>query len=63
MAVLILLDLSASFDVIDHTILLNRLEYSFGISGNALKSMKSYHSDHVQCVAVGAETSTNKFLK
>ena len=63
MAVLILLDLSAAFDVIDHTILLNRLEYSFGISGNALKWMKSYHSDRVQCVAVGAETSTNKFLK
>jgi hypothetical protein len=35
-AVLVMLDLSAAFDVIDHTILRKRLEYSFGISGGAL---------------------------
>jgi hypothetical protein len=43
MAVLILLDLSAAFDVIDHSTLLKRLEYSFGICGTALKWMESYH--------------------
>ena len=35
-AVLVMLNLSAAFDVIDHTILRKRLEYSFGISGGAL---------------------------
>ncbi len=35
-ALLVLLDLSAAFNTIDHNILLNRLEKSVGISGSAL---------------------------
>ena len=34
--VLLLLDLSASFDTVDHTILLNRLDTVFGIKGKVL---------------------------
>ena len=36
-AVLVMLNLSAAFNVIDHTILRKRLEYSFGISGGVLQ--------------------------
>lgn len=34
--VLLVLDLSAAFDVIDHTFLINRLKFSFEIAGFAL---------------------------
>lgn len=52
-SVLTLLDLSAAFDTIDHPILLNRLEKSFGISGLALSWFSSYLTDRTQCVQVG----------
>jgi hypothetical protein len=52
-AVLVMLDLSAAFDVIDHTILRKRLEYSFGISGGALQWLLSYLQDMTQRIAIG----------
>ena len=42
MVMLVLLDLSSAFDTIDQDILLNKLLKNFGISGNALKWIKSY---------------------
>ncbi len=56
-SLLVLLDLSAAFDTIDHTIILNRLEHFVGISGNALAWLKSHLSDRHQFVAVNEEVS------
>jgi len=50
--VLVSLDLSSAFDTIDHTILINRLNTSFGVSGLALNWITSYLSNRSQFVKV-----------
>ena len=49
-AMLVLLDLFAAFDTIDHDNLFCILEKYFGICGNALKLIKSYFSNRTQRV-------------
>ena len=39
---LILLDLSAAFDTVDHKLLLHRLKYIFGIKDTALNCIRNY---------------------
>ncbi len=50
---LALLDLSAAFDTIDHTLLLSRLNTWFGIGGPALDWLSSYLSDRSQQIKLG----------
>ncbi len=54
---LVLLDLSAAFDTIDHNILLSRMESS-GVIGPPLKWISSYLSDRSQSVSIGSTLST-----
>ena len=60
---LALLDLSTSFDTVDHTILLKRLYHSIGISGQALKWFTSYLSDRSQVVSVNGVKSSSHLLE
>lgn len=59
--VLLLLDLSAAFDTVDHHVLLHRMSSRFGIKGKALDWFKSYLSGRTQLVYVdGACSSTHQ---
>ena len=56
--ILLLLDLSAAFDTMDHSILLSRLSTSYGLRDNVLTWFRSYLTSHKQYVqAVGCESS------
>ena len=50
---LVLLDLSAAFDTIDHDILIKKLLEDFGIQGSALRWFEDYLRDRSFCVKVG----------
>ena len=62
-AVLVLLDLSAAFDTIDHAILLNLLQSRIGIAGDALLWFRSYLSGRQQSVIINGVTSEHSELK
>ncbi len=62
--ILVLIDLSAAFDTIDHNILFSRLESKFGITGTALTWHKSYLEARKQCVLLGDNVrSTESVLR
>ena len=54
---LILLDLSAAFDTVDHDTMVRRLEYSFGIQGKALSWFASYLSGRTQRIMINKSLS------
>ena len=54
---LVLLDLSAAFDTIDHNIMVDLLESDFGITDNALSWIKSFLSGRRQCAVIEQQQS------
>ena len=54
---LVLLDLSAAFDTIDHEILISRLRDNVGITDLALAWIRSYLSERVQTVSIKGHSS------
>ena len=54
---LVLLDLSAAFDTIDHNTLLACLSTRFGFTGNVLRWFTSYLLDRFQSVKIGSAVS------
>ena len=54
---LVALDLSAAFDTVEHSVLLTRLQNSFGVTGMVGNWITSYLIDRSQFVHVGSESS------
>ena len=60
---LLLLDLSAAFDTVDHEILLKRLNSKFSICGTALDWFRSYLTNRTQVVLIDGKKSQSRELK
>ena len=61
-AALVLLDLSAAFDTIDHDVLLQRLSETFGVTDVAHMWFRSYLSGRTQYVRCGSSRSSTTYL-
>ena len=61
-SILVLLDLSAAFEPVDHTILLQRLEHWVGFTGVVISWLKSYLFDRSFPVSVGNCSSASTSL-
>ena len=61
--ILILLDLSAAFDTIDHQILHDRMKNRLGIHGTTLDWFDSYHHQRTQRVLINDTTSQSVILQ
>ena len=60
---LVMLDLSAAFDTVNHSILLDRLENCFGIKAEAKEWLRSYFCDRKQVVRIDGVDSDPQSLQ
>ena len=56
LTLLVSLDLSAAFDTIDHSVLLKRLNCSFGITGTVYSWLQSYLTGRTRSVRIGTHS-------
>ena len=61
--VLVLLDLSAAFDTISHSKLIQRLQHDYGVTGKVLKWIESYLNDRTAKVKIGPNQSAATTMK
>ena len=61
--ILLLLDLSAAFDTVDHSIMLPRLRDRFGVNGTVLAWFESYLTSGEQFVQVNGCRSTQRSVE
>ena len=62
MAILNLLDVSATFDCVDHSKLLHHLEYAVDIAGTVLNWIRSFLHDSTQQVVYSGQSSTTPLM-
>ena len=61
-SLLLLIDFSKAFDLVEHNILLNKLEH-YGIRGHALKWLESYLSNRKQFVSINGSESPTQIME
>ena len=61
-AVLVLLDQSAAFDTVNQDLMLNRLQYMFGVTDNALAWLITYFKHRHQSVCINGMSSKPREL-
>ena len=60
--ILVLLDLSAAFDTVDHSLLIQRLQNEAELTGTALSWFRSYLENRCQRVIIQGEVSSEQQL-
>ena len=61
--VLLLLDLSAAFDTVNHGILIAKLKKIYGLKSTVIKWFKSYLSDRTFTVTINGQRSSKSYLR